>query len=311
MKASVFVVTYNQENYIRQCLDSILMQQVDFDFEVVIGEDHGTDGTRAICEEYVDRYPQVRLLPLMERLGIARNWKRVLEECKGEYIALCEADDYWIDPHKLQMQIDLMDSKSEVGYVFTKCYCEKLSGERFDYFETVKNKMYDPPIVPLSDLHYLLSHGIMPTTQTVCIRSSLLPKPMPDFMTGHLYADLMLLVIVACNGCKIAYIDKFTAVYRLGGITSRVDGYKSIVECISIRQKLNEYSNYKYDYTLGDKSSKYKMLYKIWRPYRRYYIRAYYCYVKWHILKYGFNRTTISQICKATIKKVITFFRKK
>ena len=70
MKLSVFVVTYNQEKYIHQCLDSILMQEVDFDYEVVIGEDHGTDGTRVICEEYAEKYPQVRLLPLMKNLGV-------------------------------------------------------------------------------------------------------------------------------------------------------------------------------------------------------------------------------------------------
>ena len=97
MKLSVFVVTYNQEKYIRQCLDSILMQEVYFDYEVVIGEDHGTDGTRAICEEYAEKYSQIRLLPLTKNMGISGNWRRVLLECKGEYIAMCEGDDYWLD----------------------------------------------------------------------------------------------------------------------------------------------------------------------------------------------------------------------
>ena len=110
MKLSVFVVTYNQEKYIRQCFDSILMQEVDFYYEVVIGEDHGTDGTRAICEEYVEKYPQVRLLPLTDNLGVAGNWRRVLLECKGEYVAMCEGDDYWTDPLKLKMQVDFLDN---------------------------------------------------------------------------------------------------------------------------------------------------------------------------------------------------------
>ncbi len=302
MKLSVFVVTYNQEKYIRQCLDSILMQEVDFDYEVVIGEDHGTDGTRAICEEYAAKYSQVRLLPLKERLGIAGNWKRVLGECRGEYIALCEGDDYWIDPKKLQKQVDILDSNREIGYVFSNCYGEKMTGERFDWWKT--NKHYDPPILPLSDLHYILGHGIMPTTQTVCLRSSCLPDTLPDFMKGHLYADLILLVVVAWKGCKIAYIDELLAVYRLGGITSKYDSYKGIKECFSIRKELNKYSNYEYDYTLGDKSSKYKMLYRVWRPYRKYYLMAYYCYVKWHILKYGFNWRTIKKITRDTIKKI-------
>ena len=113
MKLSVFVVTYNQEKYIRQCLDSILMQEVDFDYEVVIGEDHGTDGTRAICEEYAQKYLQVRLLPLIENLGIARNWQRVLSECQGEYVAMCEGDDYWTDKYKLQKQVSFLDGNMD------------------------------------------------------------------------------------------------------------------------------------------------------------------------------------------------------
>lgn len=118
MKLSVFVVTYNQEKYIRQCLDSILMQKVDFDYEVVVGEDHGTDSTRIICEDYAGKYPQVRLLPLTENLGVAKNWRRVLSECTGDYIAMCEGDDYWTDPFKLQKQVDFMDANAEFSLCF-------------------------------------------------------------------------------------------------------------------------------------------------------------------------------------------------
>ncbi len=123
MKASVFVVTYNQEKYIRQCLDSILMQQVDFDYEVVIGEDHGTDHTRAICEEYAAKYPRIRLLPLMENLGIARNWQRVLSACEGEYIAMCEGDDYWTEPLKLQKQVNFLEQNKLYAGCFHKAKC--------------------------------------------------------------------------------------------------------------------------------------------------------------------------------------------
>lgn len=118
MKVSVFVVTYNQEKYIRQCLDGILMQRVNFDYEVVIGEDHGSDATRAICEEYASIYTQIRLLPLTENLGVGKNWRRVLSECKGDYIAMCEGDDYWTDPLKLQKQIDILQNRPEISLCF-------------------------------------------------------------------------------------------------------------------------------------------------------------------------------------------------
>ena len=142
MKLSVFVVTYNQEKYIRQCLDSILMQKVDFDYEVVIGEDHGTDGTRAICEEYAAKYPQVRLLPLIENLGITKNWQRVLSECKGDYIAMCEGDDYWIDSNKLQIQMSFLEHNKEYPLCFHKVIVktDSLSDKRI--FEHLEERAY-------------------------------------------------------------------------------------------------------------------------------------------------------------------------
>lgn len=117
LTVSVFVVTYNQEKYIRQCLDSIVMQQTDFDYEIVIGEDCSTDGTRVVCEEFAKQYSQINLLPLTKNLGIASNWRRVLSNCKGKYVAMCEGDDYWCDPLKLQKQVDFLDRDIEEKYV--------------------------------------------------------------------------------------------------------------------------------------------------------------------------------------------------
>ena len=70
MKLSVFVVTYNQEQYIRQCLDSIVMQQVNFDYEVIIGEDCSTDNTPAICDEYAEKYPFIKVYHHPNNLGL-------------------------------------------------------------------------------------------------------------------------------------------------------------------------------------------------------------------------------------------------
>lgn len=95
------------------------MQKTNFEFEVVIGEDYGTDRTLELCQEYANKYSNVRLLPsLGKNIGITRNWKRVLAECKGEYIALCEGDDYWTDKNKLQKQVEFLDKHSD----YTICY---------------------------------------------------------------------------------------------------------------------------------------------------------------------------------------------
>ncbi len=305
MKLSVFVVTYNQEKYIRQCMDSILMQKVNFDYEIVIGEDHGTDGTRAICEEYAEKYPQVRLLPLTENLGIAGNWKRVLSECKGEYIAMCEGDDYWIDDLKLQKQVDFLENNEDVGYLFTRHLRMRKDGTIYDFFES-KNIS----IPQITDLDYLLKNGIMPTTQTVCFRSSLLPKSLPDFMNGHLYADLILLVVIADN-CKIGYINDATAVYRenigMMSKSSTINARETSKTLFTIYDNLNQYTHGRYKYIFASKSYRYCILYKIYRPYRKYYPIAYFYYLAWQLLEKGFNLKNIYTLIKNTLIKFITF----
>jgi glycosyltransferase involved in cell wall biosynthesis len=106
---SVNMITYNHEKYIVQAINSVLMQKVDFTYEIVVGEDCSTDGTRAILLEYKEKYPQIFNLILHEKnVGIARNVQAVDKACRGEYIAVLEGDDYWSDPHKLQIQVDEM-----------------------------------------------------------------------------------------------------------------------------------------------------------------------------------------------------------
>ena len=119
-KLSVFVVAYNQERYIRQCLDGILAQKVDFDYEVIIGDDCSTDGTAAILDEFAAKYPQIHVYHHPTNLGLLKNWEFVVNHCKGEYIALIEGDDYWIDDHKLQRQVDWLDAHPDYTLTFTR-----------------------------------------------------------------------------------------------------------------------------------------------------------------------------------------------
>lgn len=128
MKLSVFVVTYNQERYIRQCLDSIVMQKVNFDYEVIVGDDCSTDGTGAICDEYADKYPQIRVYHHPHNLGLLKNWEFVMNKCQGEYIALIEGDDYWIDENKLQRQVNWLDAHSDYTLTFTRAEIQYENG---------------------------------------------------------------------------------------------------------------------------------------------------------------------------------------
>ena len=110
-KLSVLFITYNHEDYIRQALDSVLMQKCNFDFEIVVGEDCSTDSTRDILREYDAKYPG-RFKLLFREKNFGRPTMNVYDtgmHCTGDYIAFLEGDDYWTDENKLQKQVDYLD----------------------------------------------------------------------------------------------------------------------------------------------------------------------------------------------------------
>jgi glycosyltransferase involved in cell wall biosynthesis len=107
------MIAYQHSPYIRQAIESILSQDVDFPVELVIGDDCSTDGTAAICEQVAQQDPRVRLLPREHNLGVMPNFKRSLLACRGQYIAVCEGDDYWTDPLKLRKQVAFLEDHPE------------------------------------------------------------------------------------------------------------------------------------------------------------------------------------------------------
>lgn len=129
MKLSVFLVTYNQEQYIQQALDSIVMQITNFDYEVIIGEDHSDDRTGVICDEYAAKYSNFHVYHHKKNLGLVKNWEFVLNHCKGEYITMLEGDDYWVDPYKLQKQVNFLDSNKDCNLCFTNVDVVDKNGE--------------------------------------------------------------------------------------------------------------------------------------------------------------------------------------
>ncbi len=127
---SVCIVTYNHREYIGTCLDSVLAQETDFDFEIVVGEDESSDGTREICLRYAKRFPQKIRLILGSRDDVLYfagrptgqwNFLRTLGSVRGAYVALVDGDDYWSDPSKLQRQVDLLERRPELSGCFHGC----------------------------------------------------------------------------------------------------------------------------------------------------------------------------------------------
>jgi len=133
---SVCIITYQHRDYIRECLEGVYSQKTSFPIEVLIGEDDSTDGTREICVKHADRYPEITKLFLHDRgdrsqLNPMAPWQdnllNNLRQAKGKYIALLDGDDFWIDPFKLQKQVDVMEADATVAGTFHDC---RINGRR-------------------------------------------------------------------------------------------------------------------------------------------------------------------------------------
>ncbi len=131
IKVSVVVATYNHENYLGQALESILSQNVDFKYEVLIGEDCSNDGTAEIVREYANNYPKIFEAFIREKnMGMTENSLDLIMRTRGEYVALLEGDDYWISRDKLQKQVDFLDAHQDYEACFGLCMIVDQNDER-------------------------------------------------------------------------------------------------------------------------------------------------------------------------------------
>ena len=137
MKVSVLVTFYNQEDYVDEALQSVFDQKCDFDFEVLIGDDGSTDGTMAKLQEWKQKYPDRMEIYVMDREpGVkynssqraSRNRLNLLQYVKGEYFAYLDGDDFYIDDHKLQKQVEIMDQPENAKYAVCEIKGNNLLG---------------------------------------------------------------------------------------------------------------------------------------------------------------------------------------
>ena len=202
---SVNMVAYNHEKYIAQAIEGVLMQKTTFPIELVIGEDCSPDRTRQICIEYRDKYPDIIKLLLPEKnIGSHQNGVSVLLACTGKYIAACEGDDYWTDPHKLQKQVDFLEANPEYSacaHQSMTC-CEYRDQPPEPYTTMIKDKFV------INDLF----EGCQFHLATIVIKYELMKKTIdpPNIISG----DRFLFLISAMNG-PIKYLPETMSVYRI------------------------------------------------------------------------------------------------
>lgn len=141
-KVTIATTTYNQEKYIGECLDGIVMQETNFPFQVIVSDDGSTDNTRKILKEYSKKYPDI-VKPIFrkENLGPMDNFIETLNGINSEYVALCDGDDFWTDKNKLQKQVDFLDTHKDYTICFhqTKIFFE--DGSKADELFPKKEKV--------------------------------------------------------------------------------------------------------------------------------------------------------------------------
>jgi glycosyltransferase involved in cell wall biosynthesis len=203
------MITYNHEPFIAKAIEGVLMQKTRFDIELIIGEDCSTDNTRKICIDYKERYPDLIRLQLPDKnKGMMQNFKDVLEAATGKYIALCEGDDYWTDPYKLQKQVTILESDESIKITFHSKYLlhPDNSIHIMNQFPIVKTVTYR---ADLFQMNYI-------PTLSVVYRNT---KNIIDFSLaeGFWFGDYFLyLSLLKTSRDKIYYINEAMGVYRCG-----------------------------------------------------------------------------------------------
>ncbi|HBR15088.1 MAG TPA: glycosyl transferase family 2 [Candidatus Omnitrophica bacterium] len=245
-KVSVKMVTYNHESFIAQAIESVLMQEVEFDYEIVIGEDSSTDGTRGIVLDYQKRYPdRVRLLLTDRNRGRRHNFLQTLKACRGKYVAMLDGDDYWTSPRKLQKQADFLDTHPGCAICFHNAVMIYENGKAPRLYHREKLKQ----ILKLEDLLY---GNIMPTCATM-FRNHLFDE-FPGLFDPLPFGDWPLQILNARHG-DIGYLDEVMSVYRIhsGGLWSR-GGEVSLEEriqqakgIVAFYKAINQFLAYQYD----------------------------------------------------------------
>ncbi len=247
---SAYMLTYNHAQYIEQAIKGILQQSIDFPFELVIGEDCSTDGTREIVFEYQKKYPNIiRVITSDNNIGMMNNSTRTLQACRGKYIAFCEGDDYWIDPLKLQKQVDFLDSHPECSACFHNVNVEfENNPEKNHIFHNTKMK-------ELYTLVDIVSDYFIPTCSTI-FRAGLFVD-FPDWYLKMPMGDWPLHVLNAQYG-DYGYIDEILSSYRVhdGGVWSSQSRIDILKKTISAEKIVNYHFKYKYKHIFKRKTSR-------------------------------------------------------
>lgn len=206
VKVSIIVCTYNQEKTIARTLDSIINQSTKYLYEIIIGEDCSTDGTRVICEEYAKRYPNIiNLLPPAPNKGLMRNYRDCVNKCQGEYIMACAGDDWWSYQKKIDLQVDFLEKDPNYILAYTGSIRHNVT-----MGTTVKMDV----VIPSNDYFKALIDVDFICAPTLCFRRSVFESISLDeyIDNGYPMEDYPMLLEM-CNMGKFKPMKEYTVTY--------------------------------------------------------------------------------------------------
>ena len=210
MKVSIICTNYNKGDWVREAIDSFLNQKTNFDFEIIIIDDASTDHSYEIIQEYQNKFPEkVRTFRNEVNLGITKTWKKICREAKGQYIARCDSDDFWIDPLKLQKQVDLLDASIDSLWSNTEFDMVDLDGN------LIQKNAFANKALPLIDSYeeMLVMKGM--TMASTWLVDTALMQDVSAQISDTAADDTFELQLELFKRTKISFLSDSTTVYRM------------------------------------------------------------------------------------------------
>lgn len=254
IEVTALIVTYNHARFVEEAIRSVLAQETDFEYEVIVSEDFSTDGTREIVQRLAEAHPyRVRLLLSDRNLNDNSVVRRGLEAARGRYVALLDGDDAWSSTLKLQTQVDFLNQHPDYSACFHNCtvvYDDGAIPAHPFYQERPSQRVSHVKPKARSELADLVCGNFI-STSTLVFRSNA-ARRLPDWYDGLAFADWALNVLLAQRGA-IGYLDESMAVYRVhaGGLWTmglslfrRLEDVEAVVESYEV---LNEHLDFAFD----------------------------------------------------------------
>ena len=233
MKVSIICTNYNKEAWIEEAIKGFLNQKCDFDYEIILVDDASSDHSPQIIERYANQYPdKIKAVFHQENLGITKTWLDICQLAQGDYIARCDADDYWIDVYKLQKQVDILERSTASKWSCSDFNIISESGELRQ-----KKAIENGIIRKMSSFEEMLAFRGMTMSSTWLVDRNLMLE-VNDAISPDAVDDTFSLQLELFTRTELTFLPEATTVYRLH---EGSDSHPASVEKLSERfEKLQE-----------------------------------------------------------------------